>query len=62
MFSTYVLRSCRNNKRYIGYTGKDPKIRLGEHNSGANNWTRQNGPFELIYTITKEMPWLERSF
>jgi predicted GIY-YIG superfamily endonuclease len=50
MYSIYVLRSQRNRKRYIGYTSKDPKSRLEEHNSGTDDWTRQNGPFELIYT------------
>jgi len=50
MFSVYVLKSKTNKKRYIGYTGKNPIIRLKEHNSGSNKFTKQNGPFEIIYT------------
>ncbi len=49
-FTVYVLRSEKNNKRYIGYTGKDVGDRLHEHLTGTNQWTRQNGPFKLIYT------------
>ncbi|MBU0649015.1 GIY-YIG nuclease family protein [Patescibacteria group bacterium] len=50
MFVVYVLKSLRNNKRYIGHTGKDKFLRLKEHNRGCNKWTRQNGPFKLIYS------------
>ena len=49
MFYVYVLKSLKNNKRYVGCTSKDPKIRLIEHNSGSNKWTRVNNPFRLIY-------------
>ena len=49
MFYTYVLKSLLNGKRYAGYTSKDPRLRLCEHNSGANTWTRANKPFELVY-------------
>jgi len=48
-YYVYVLRSLKNNKRYIGYSCKNPKSRLKEHNSGTNNWTRRNKPFILIY-------------
>ncbi len=50
MFSIYVLKSLRNNKRYVGYTSKDVGLRLREHNLGSNKFTSQNGPFVLIYT------------
>lgn len=49
VFYVYVLRSLRNNKRYVGYTAKAPSEKLKEHNSGATQWTRQNGPFVLVY-------------
>jgi putative endonuclease len=49
MFSICVLKSLKNNKRYIGCTGKDVNIRLSEHNRHSNVWTRQNGPFKLLY-------------
>ena len=50
MFYVYALRSLKNNKRYVGYTQKDPEKRLHDHNTGSSVWTRQNGPFKLIYS------------
>ena len=50
MYRVYVLKSSRNNKRYIGSTSKLASDRLNEHNQGSNRWTRQNSPFKLIYT------------
>ncbi len=49
VFYIYVLKSLRNGKRYVGYTKKTPLERLKEHHSGSNKWTKQNGPFMLIY-------------
>lgn len=49
MYTVYVLKSLRNNKRYIGYTSKSADERLKEHNSGCNKWTRENGPFQLSH-------------
>ncbi len=46
----YVLRSLKNKKKYIGSTRLKLEIRMRQHNYGSNKWTRQNGPFELIYT------------
>lgn len=48
-YGVYVLVSLKNNKRYVGYTSKDPKVRLEEHNRGCGTWTRRNRPFELVY-------------
>jgi len=50
MYSVYILRSRRNCKRYVGFTGKDVQERLKEHNSGSCRWTSRNGPFDLVYT------------
>ena len=50
MYYVYVLQSLRNGKRYIGMTGRDPYVRLREHQSEAAGWTRYNGPFELVHT------------
>ena len=50
MFTVYVLRSIKNGKRYIGYTTKSAEIRLKEHNSGTNKYTRHNRPFSILYT------------
>lgn len=49
MYFVYVLQSIKNRKKYVGFTEKDPKQRLIEHNNGSNSWTRDNGPFELMY-------------
>jgi len=49
MYYVYVLKSLSNNKRYIGYTGKNLLVRLNEHNTGSNKWTRENSPFVMIY-------------
>ena len=50
MVYVYVLRSLKNNKRYVGYTAKLPLEKLKEHNGGATQWTRQNRPFVLLHT------------
>ena len=50
MFSVYVLKSEKNGKRYVGYTSKNPEVRLHEHNTGSNKFTGRNCPFVLIYT------------
>ncbi|MDD5430289.1 MAG: GIY-YIG nuclease family protein [Candidatus Omnitrophica bacterium] len=45
----YVLKSKHNGKRYVGYTSKNVRIRLKEHNSGNTRWTRLNRPFDLLH-------------
>ena len=49
MFYVYFLRSLKNKKIYTGFSSKEPEIRLKEHESGTNVWTRHNGLFELVY-------------
>jgi putative endonuclease len=49
MYSVYFAKSRKNGKVYVGYTEKDPKERVIEHNQGSNKWSSQNGPFTLIY-------------
>ncbi len=49
MYYIYILQSKKNGKGYTGSTGKLPEIRLKEHNIGTNQWTKANGPFELMY-------------
>lgn len=49
MYFLYFLKSLKNGKVYVGSTSKKPEVRLDEHNSGTNQWTRQNRPFKLIY-------------
>jgi len=49
MFTVYVLKSSVSGKRYVGYTEKPVLLRLSEHNSGSNKWTRNQKPLTLIY-------------
>jgi len=49
MHYVYFIKSERNRKIYVGFTEKMPIDRLTEHNKGANKWTKENGPFKLVY-------------
>ncbi len=49
MYYIYFAKSLKNNKIYVDLTGKNPKIRVAEHNQGSNVWTSYNGPFTLVY-------------
>ena len=48
MFYTYVLKSKKDGKMYTGYTN-DLRKRFKEHNEGKSVYTKDRGPFELIY-------------
>lgn len=48
MFYTYVLRSKKDGKLYIGYTENLGK-RIIDHNSGKVQSTKYRKPFDLIY-------------
>ena len=50
MYEVYVLRSLKNGKRYVGFTAHGIEARLRQHKSGSSQWTKQNGPFELVHT------------
>ena len=45
----YFAKSKKNSKVYVGFTKKDPKTRIKEHNQGSNKWTSQNKPLVLVY-------------
>ncbi|MDQ5938694.1 MAG: putative endonuclease [Patescibacteria group bacterium] len=49
MYYVYLLKSLLDGSSYVGYTNDDPKIRLDEHNSGQNRWTRKYRPYQLVY-------------
>ena len=49
MYYVYFLLSKKNGKIYTGYTSQKPAQRLKEHNNGSNQFTRNNGPFVLVY-------------
>jgi putative endonuclease len=49
MFYTYILKSQKNNRLYVGSTD-NLKRRFSEHNKGiGGTYTSKNRPFTLIY-------------
>ena len=48
MFYTYVLKSEKDGKLYVGFT-KDLKQRFECHNNGLVPSTRERRPLRLIY-------------
>ncbi len=49
MFYTYVLKSKKNERLYVGSTD-DLKRRFLEHNNGrGGKYTKDNRPFEILY-------------
>ena len=48
MYYTYVLKSVRDNKLYIGWSD-NLKTRLAKHNDGQVPATTSRRPLELIY-------------
>jgi putative endonuclease len=48
MFYTYVLKSKKDDKLYIGWTD-DLKQRLHQHNTGKVFATKSRTPFQLVY-------------
>ncbi|MDD5567203.1 MAG: GIY-YIG nuclease family protein [Patescibacteria group bacterium] len=48
MYYVYILKSESNGKLYKGLTN-NLKRRLIEHQSGKSIFTKQNGPWVLIY-------------
>lgn len=59
MYFTYVLRSNKNGRLYVGSTN-DVERRLKEHNSGKNFATKPYVPYELIFY--EALPTKEESF
>lgn len=49
MYHVYFAKSLKNSKIYVGRTSKGPDLRVKEHNQSSNMWTKQNGPFKLVY-------------
>ncbi len=47
-FYTYVLRSVKDSKFYVGFT-KDLLKRLDEHNKGKVESTKNRLPLKLVY-------------
>lgn len=49
MFFIYFMRSLKTNQIYVGFTKKNPALRVEEHNKGSNEWTSKRRPFVLSY-------------
>ena len=53
MYFVYILRSCVDNKFYVGQTASVEK-RLGEHNAGFVDATRDRRPLELVTYVAMQ--------
>jgi putative endonuclease len=49
MYYTYIIKSVKTGKLYIGQT-QDLEKRLIRHNTGQNKSTKDKGPWALIYS------------
>lgn len=48
MYYVYILKSQKNGKLYKGFTN-NLKRRIKEHKLGKSVFTRNNGPWNLVY-------------
>lgn len=48
MYYTYVLKSIKDGKLYVGWTD-NLKLRIKRHNQGGVNATKNRRPLKLIY-------------
>lgn len=49
MFKTYILKSIKNGRYYIGHTSNIEE-RVLRHNSGRSKFTKSGMPWKLVYT------------
>ncbi len=49
MYWVYIIQSEKTKKFYIGYTN-NLESRLKQHNEGKNKWTKNKGPWKIVYT------------
>ncbi|MCK5541197.1 MAG: GIY-YIG nuclease family protein [Desulfobacterales bacterium] len=48
MYYTYILKSQKGNKQFVGLT-KEIDIRFKQHNNGEVESTKEFSPFTLLY-------------
>ena len=48
MYYVYILKSLKDNSRYVGFTN-DLKRRIKEHNNGESTYTKGHLPWKLIW-------------
>jgi len=46
-YQVYILQNSEG-RYYIGLS-RDPWLRLQQHNSGVSHWTRNKGPWKLVW-------------
>jgi putative endonuclease len=49
MYYVYVLESQKDGKHYVGQTA-NLQVRLSQHNSGESRYTKNRGPWAIIYS------------
>ncbi|MCB0651127.1 MAG: GIY-YIG nuclease family protein [Saprospiraceae bacterium] len=49
MFHTYIIHSLQTDQLYIGQTN-DLDDRIIRHNTNRNKWTKNKGPWVLIFS------------
>jgi len=54
MYYTYVLKSKKDEKFYIGYS-KNVKLRFEQHKKGLVESTKDRRPLKLVYYSPREM-------
>ena len=47
-YYVYVLQSKKDRRWYTGFTD-DLRKRFNQHNANLQGWTKNRGPFDLIY-------------
>ena len=52
-YFVYIIHSSNNNLYYKGFTS-NPEHRLNEHNEGFSRYTKNKGPWKLVYL--EELP------
>ena len=53
MFYTYIIQSTTSGILYIGQTN-NLQDRLSRHNANRNKWTKNKGPWVLIFSKSFE--------
>ena len=49
MYYIYILKSEKDESYYVGFA-EDVQKRLQRHNSGGARYTKNRGPWKLVYT------------
>ncbi len=61
MYYTYILKSSKSGKYYVGWT-TDLKKRFREHNSGLSFATKPYLPWKLVFYASFEIEKLAKDF